>query len=67
MELCWLAVAKGPGVPSHMSPLALTAGHSPGRGGTDVVDVMALLEELQQRFFKQRGRILKKRGSKYLW
>lgn len=70
VELCWLAVAKGAGLPAHMSPLALTAGHTPCRGGRDVVDVIALTGGTPAEIFQRNNReaeFCKKRSSKYLW
>lgn len=55
-EICWLAVAKDPDLPPHMSPLACTAGHSPCRGGTDVVDVTGLTGGTPAEIFQRNNR-----------
>lgn len=62
MELCWLTVAKGLGLPPHMSPLVLTARHGPCRGGRDVMDVIGLTGGTPAGIFKgnERCRLVQK-------
>lgn len=56
MELCWLTVTKGLGLPPHMSPLVLTARHGPSGGGRDVMDVIGITGGSPAEIFKGNNR-----------